>query len=44
MRKTAASLKEAGADVRLCLVLANKSWTDDVEGVPLRALVRAATV
>jgi orotate phosphoribosyltransferase len=44
MRKTAASLKEAGADVRLCLVLANKSWTDDVDGVPLRALVRAATV
>ena len=44
MKKTAASLKEAGADVRLCLVLANKSWDDDVDGVPLRALVRAATV
>ncbi len=44
MRKTATSLKEAGADVRLCLVLVNKSWTDDVDGVPLRSLVRAATV
>ena len=44
MKKTAANLKEAGADVRLCLVLANKSWDDDVDGVPLRALVRAATV
>ena len=44
MRKTAANLKEAGADVRLCLVLVNKSWADDVDGIPLRALVRAATV
>ena len=44
MRKTVTSLKGAGADVRLCLVLANKSWDDDVDGVPLRALVRAAAV
>jgi len=26
------------------LVLVNKSWADDVDGIPLRALVRAATV
>lgn len=44
MRKTVTSLKGAGADVRLCLVLANKSWADDLDGVPLRALVRVATV
>ncbi len=44
MRKTAADMKANGADVRLCMVLVNKSWDDDVEGVPMRALVRAATV
>ena len=44
MRKTAADLKSIGADVRLCMVLANKSWDDDVDGIPLRALVRAAAV
>lgn len=44
MRKTVTSLKGAGADVRLCLVLANKSWADDLDGVPLRSLVRVATV
>jgi len=44
MKKTAANLKAAGADVKLCLVLVNKSWDNDVDGVPMRALVRAATV
>jgi len=44
MKKTAAGLKEAGADVKMCMVLVNKSWDDDVDGVPLRALIRAATV
>jgi|TARA_B100001996_G_C18589897_1_gene565661 orotate phosphoribosyltransferase len=44
MKKTAADLKAAGADVKMCMVLVNKSWDDDVEGVPLRALIRAATV
>ena len=44
MKKTAAGLIAAGADVKLCIVLVNKSWDDDVEGVPLRALIRAATV
>ena len=44
MKKTAANLKASGADVKLCLVLVNKSWDNDVDGVPMRALVRAATV
>ncbi len=44
MKKTSADLSSAGADVKMCMVLVNKSWDDDVEGVPLRALVRAATV
>ncbi len=44
MKKTSANLKAAGADVKLCLVLVNKSWDDEIDGVPLRALVRAATV
>ena len=44
MKKTASDLSSAGADVKMCMVLVNKSWDDDVDGVPLRALIRAATV
>ena len=44
MKKTAADLKASGADVKMCMVLVNKSWDDDIDGVPLRALIRAATV
>ena len=44
MKKTASDLKASGADVKMCMVLVNKSWDDDVDGVPLRALIRAATV
>lgn len=44
MQKTASDLKASGADVKMCMVLVNKSWDDDVDGVPLRALIRAATV
>ena len=44
MQKTASDLSAAGADVKMCMVLVNKSWDDDVDGVPLRALIRAATV
>ncbi|MAS80503.1 MAG: orotate phosphoribosyltransferase-like protein [Euryarchaeota archaeon] len=44
MRTTAAGLTAAGAKVKLCVVLVNKSWDDDVVDIPLRALVRAATV
>ena len=44
MKKTASDLSDAGAEVKMCMVLVNKSWDDDVDGVPLRALIRAATV
>ena len=44
MSKTASDLSAAGADVKMCMVLVNKSWDDDIDGVPLRALIRAATV
>ena len=44
MKKTASDLSAAGADVKMCMVLVNKSWDDDVDEVPLRALIRAATV
>tara|TARA_B100000941_G_scaffold284336_1_gene254965 strand:- start:402 stop:983 length:582 start_codon:yes stop_codon:yes gene_type:complete len=44
MKKNASDLSAAGADVKMCMVLVNKSWDDDVDGVPLRALIRAATV
>ena len=44
MSKIAEDLTNAGAVVKLCMVLVNKSWDDDVGGFPLRALVRAATV
>ena len=44
MSKTASDLSAAGAEVKMCMVLVNKSWDDDIDGVPLRALIRAATV
>ncbi|MBJ28816.1 MAG: orotate phosphoribosyltransferase-like protein [Euryarchaeota archaeon] len=44
MKKISGDLTKAGAEVKLCMVLVNKSWDDDVGGFPLRALVRAATV
>ena len=44
MRKTIRNLRSAGADVKLCMVLANKSNNNELEGAPLRALVRVVTV
>ena len=44
MRKTIEHLTNAGAEVVLCLVLVNKTWMDEIDGVPLRALVRAARI
>ncbi len=44
MTKTVNNLRAAGADVKLCLVLANKSQRNEIEGVPLRGLVRVVTV
>ena len=44
MSKTVSNLRAAGADVKLCMVLANKSHRNGIEGVPLRGLVRVVTV
>jgi len=44
MRKTVRNLRSAGADVKLCMVLANKSNNNELEGVPLRGLIRVVTV
>ena len=44
LKKTINNLSNAGADVRHCLVLANKSEVNALEGVPLRGLVRVVTV
>lgn len=44
LKKTIKNLRNAGAEVKLCLVLANKSEANALEGVPLRGLVRVVTV
>ena len=44
MSKTIESLREAGANVILCMVLVNKTVRNEVDGVPLRGLIRAAVV
>jgi len=44
MAKTVSNLRAAGAEVKLCMVLANKSHRNEIEGVPLRGLVRVVTV
>ena len=44
LKKTIKNLRNAGAEVKLCLVLANKSEANAIEGVPLRGLVRVVTV
>ena len=44
MRKTVQHLRESGAEVKLCLVLANKTRANEIDGVPLRGLVRVVTV
>ncbi len=44
MSKTISNLRAAGAEVKLCMVLANKSHRNHIEGVPLRGLVRVVTV
>ena len=44
MSNTIESLREAGANVILCMVLVNKTVRNEVDGVPLRGLIRAAVV
>lgn len=42
MSKTIEAMREAGAEVALCMVLVNKTVRNEIEGVPLRGLIRAA--
>jgi orotate phosphoribosyltransferase len=44
MKKTIGWMREAGAEVALCMVLVNKTVRNEVEGVPLRGVIRAAVV
>jgi len=44
MTRTIEAMREAGAEVALCMVLVNKTVRNEIEGVPLRGIVRAAVV
>ena len=44
MSKTVSNLRAAGADDKLCMVLANKSHRNHIEGGPLRGRGRVVTV
>ena len=44
MRRTIEALRSEGANVRLCMVLVNKTERNEIEGVPLRGLIRAVNV
>jgi len=44
MRRTIEALRAAGADVKLLLVLVNKTEKNEIDGVPLRGLIRAVNV
>jgi orotate phosphoribosyltransferase len=44
MARTIEAMRELGAEVALCLVLVNKTVRNEIEGVPLRGLIRAAVV
>ncbi len=44
MTRTIESMREAGAEVALCMVLVNKTVRNEIEGVTLRGIVRDALV
>ena len=44
MKKTINLMKESGAETVLCLVLVNKTTLNEIDGVPLRGLIRAVAV
>ena len=44
MRRTIEALRSEGATVCLCMVLVNKTERNEIEGVPLRGLIRAVNV
>ncbi|MCS5525926.1 MAG: orotate phosphoribosyltransferase-like protein [Candidatus Poseidoniaceae archaeon] len=44
MTRTIEAMRKAGAEVALCMGVVNKTVRNEVEGVPLRGLIRAAVV
>lgn len=44
MSKTIESLRAEGANVSLCMVLVNKTERNEIDGVPLRGIIRAVNV
>lgn len=44
MTKTINAIRQAGGDVVLAVVLVNKTTRNEIEGVPLRGLIRAVAV
>mgnify|MGYP001394153481 CR=1 FL=1 len=44
MSRTIESMREAGAEVALCMVLVNKTTRNEIDEVPLRGIIRAAVV
>jgi len=44
MARTIEAMRDSGAEVALCMVLVNKTVRNEIEGVPLRGLIRAAVV
>jgi orotate phosphoribosyltransferase len=44
MARTIGAMRESGSEVALCMVLVNKTVRNEIEGVPLRGLIRAAVV
>ena len=44
MSRTIESMREAGAEVALCMVLVNKTVRNEIDEVPLRGIIRAAVV
>ena len=44
MTKTIEAMRELGANVKLAIVLVNKTTRNEVEGVPLRGVIRAVPV
>ena len=41
MRSTISMMRQMGAEVVLCMVLVNKTTLNEIEGVPLRGMIRA---
>ena len=44
MSRTIEAMRDAGAEVALCMVLVNKTVRNEIDEVPLRGIIRAAVV